>query len=89
MLFEEAVVSQMKWFVLVPTVRRRQTLTQTQLPDFQPSVPSLEIKLLISPFPSSDCPILLLLFTVTIPTLGLDSLYCVFTLPAFSTGPAR
>lgn len=51
------MVLEIKWLVLIPTVRKWQKQTETQLPDFQPSVPSLEIKLLISPFPSTNCPI--------------------------------
>lgn len=71
------MVLQIKWLVLIPTVRKRQTQTETQLPDLQPTVPSLEIKTLISSFPFSNCPIFLL-FTVTIPTLYL-TIYTKFS----------
>ena len=67
---------EVQWHVLIPTVRKQQTQTKRQLPDFQPSVPSLEIKLLISPFPSSNCSVFSFPFTVRIPTLAVKCLHC-------------
>ena len=51
--------------------RGRPKLNEAQLPDLQPSVPSLEIKLLSSS-PFSHCPIFLFPFAVAIPTLALN-----------------